>query len=60
MKIASFIKIALFIHEHKRKEIWDLRVCCATACGGKVVRSTKGGCYRFEERELRFEGRSGR
>lgn len=25
MKIASFIKIALFINEHKRKEIWDLR-----------------------------------
>ncbi len=24
MKIASFIKIALFINEHKRKEIWDL------------------------------------
>lgn len=26
MKIASFIKIALFINEHKRKEIWDLRL----------------------------------
>lgn len=24
MKMASFIKIALFINEHKRKEIWDL------------------------------------
>ena len=33
----------------------DRAFCCATARGGKVVRSTKGGWDRFEERDLRFE-----
>ena len=57
MKATSFIKIAFFINKSKRA--LRIKVCCATTCGEKVVRSTKGGRDRRSRKVLKFDGAFG-